>query len=72
MELHHITGSGNAQTGGKDGHATGDDGAVPDLLPVPVVGALVHQRAVHRALVFRPLLLDVDQGPLAAAEPEVL
>ena len=45
----------------------------PRALPLAcVVGAPVEQIALHRAQVFLPLLLQVDQRPLAAAEGKVL
>lgn len=55
------------------------DGQPPDGQPVPaalpeflVVDALVHEMAVHGAVIFGPLILNVDQRPLVAAEGEVL
>ena len=43
--------------------------ALPELL---VVNTLVHEMAVYRAEILRPLVFYVDQRPLAAAEGEVL
>ena len=37
-----------------------------------VVRALVHELPLHRTHVFRPLLLDMNQRPLPAAEREML
>ena len=36
------------------------------------MGALMKQMSLNGAQIFRPLPLDVDQRPLAAAEGEVL
>ena len=50
-----------------------DGQAVPPTLPeLLVVNALMHEMAVHRAEILRPLVFYVDQRPLAAAEGEVL
>lgn len=37
-----------------------------------IMRSFMHQCAVHRAVVIRPLLLNVDKRPLSAAEFEVL
>ena len=36
------------------------------------MGVFEQEPAVHRAVVFGPLILDVDQRPLPAAEGKVL
>jgi len=36
------------------------------------VGVFVHQRAINRAKILCPLLLDMDQRPTPSAEMKVL
>ena len=72
MVFQHVALAGNAQRWRSDADAAGDVQIAAALLKARVVGIAVHQRAVHGAEIFRPLLLDVNQRPLAAAEFEVL
>ena len=68
----HITLAGDTQFRGIDADAPLNLHISPAFRKRPVVGVFMHQRAVHRAVVFRPLVLDVNQRPLAAAEGKVL
>ncbi len=57
---------------GDDPKAADDQNVAAALGLLFVVGTPVKQVALHGAEIFRPLPLQVDQGPLAAAEGEVL
>ena len=72
MIFQHIAFAGHTQRGGKYTDAPGDEQVAPALPEVSVVGILMHQRPVHRAEILRPLLLNMDQRPLPAAEFEML
>lgn len=72
VELHHITFPGDAQRGRDNGQPPEDQEIAPALPRLLIVGAAVEQIALHRAKIVLPLLFDVDQRPLAAAEGEVL
>ena len=72
MVLQHVALAGHAQRRGKYADAAGDVQIAATLLKPRVVGIAVHQSAVHRAEILRPLLLNVNQRPLAATEAEVL
>ena len=72
MELQHIAGTGHTQRPGKNTHITGDEEVSPALEKPAVVGVFVEDRSVSGAEIFRPLILNVDERPLAAAELEVL
>ena len=72
MVFQHIALAGHLQRGGKDADAPGDEQVAPALPEVSVVGILMHQCPVHRAGILCPLLLNMDQCPLPAAEFEVL
>ena len=72
MELQHIAGAGHTQRLGKNTHITGDEEVSPALEKPTVVGVFVEDRPVGGAGIFRPLILNMDERPLAAAELEVL
>ena len=72
MKFQHIAGAGDAQSPGEDPHITGDEQVSPALGQVPIVGVGVKDSAVRGAEVLRPLVLDMDQRPLPAAEFEML
>lgn len=57
---------------GKNAHIPGDEEVSPALGKSTVVGVFVKDRSVGGAEIFRPLVLDIDKRPLAAAELEVL
>ena len=71
-EFQHITGAGHTQCPGKNAHIPGDEEVSPALGKSTVVGVFVKDRSVGGAEIFRPLVLDIDKRPLAAAELEVL
>ena len=68
----HVALTGYPQRGGKDADAPGDDAAPTALSEVPVMGVLMHQRPVYGVVVFRPLVLQVNQGPPPPAKLKVL
>ena len=72
MELHHITLTGYPQRPGEDGQPPNDQGVSSPLPGAHIVGVLVEELAVDGAPVLLPLVFDVDEGPLSAAEGEVL
>ena len=72
MVFQHITLTGYAQGGGEDADPTGNQPISPALLEAGVVGVFVEDRSVGGAEIFRPLILNMDERPLAAAELEVL
>lgn len=53
-------------------HSTGDEQAAPAFGLGGVMAAGVLQPPLGSAQIFAPLLLQVNQGPLAAAEGEML
>ena len=71
-EFQHIAGAGHTQCPGKNAHIPGDEEVSPALGKSTVVGVFVKDRSVGGAEIFRPLVLDIDKRPLAAAELEVL
>ena len=72
VEFQHIAGAGHTQCPGKNAHIPGDEEVSPALGKSTVVGVFVKDRSVGGAEIFRPLVLDIDKRPLAAAELEVL
>ena len=72
MKLHHIALAAQAQPLRIHGQATDGEHIAPPFPQAVLMGAAVQQSALHRAQVFRPLVLQVDEGPLAAAEGKVL
>ena len=57
---------------GKNAHIPGDEEVSPALGKSTVVGVFVKDRSIGGAEIFRPLILNMDERPLAAAELEVL
>ena len=72
MELHHIAFSGKAQGVGPHWQVPQNEGIASPLPLAGIVCPGVKQRAFHRAQIFPPLLFNVDQRPLPAAESKVL
>ena len=72
VKLHHIALAGQAQGRGEHGQAAEDQGVPPALPERCVVSPAVEHAALHGAQILLPLLLQVDQRPLAAAEGKVL
>ena len=71
-ELHHIAVAGQPQPVADDPQIPHGD-EIPALFPQRIImAALMQQASLGGAQVFRPLLLHISQGPLAAAETEVL
>ena len=72
MELHHVAFPRDPQRMGDHGEAAKDQQIAPALAKRLVVGAAVHQAALHRAQILLPLILHVNQRPLPPAEGKVL
>lgn len=72
MVFQYVALSGYTQLRGIDADATRNKAVAPPLLKVRVVGVFVEDRAVNGAVVFHPLMLDVDQRPLPPAKPKML
>ncbi len=72
MKFQNVTGTGNAQGRGEDPHIPGDEQVPPAFTEITVVGVFVENGPVGGAKILRPLVFNVDEGPLAAAELEVL
>ena len=68
----HVALPGNPQLGGVDADAPGNHGVPPALPELRIMGILVQDGPVYGAVILRPLVLNVNQGPLAAAEFEML
>ena len=72
MQLHYIALPGQTQGIGDDGQ-TAEEQQIASALPEGgVVGPLMEQVSLHGTQVFLPLLLQMDQRPLPAAERKVL
>ena len=72
MVFQYVALSGYTQLRRIDADATRNKAVAPPLLKARVVGVFVEDRAVNGAVVFRLLVLDVDQRPLPPAEPKML
>ena len=72
MKFQHITGAGNTQYPGKYPHIPGNDEISPAFGKIAVMGVFVENRPVGGAEILRPLVLNVNEGPLPAAELEML
>lgn len=72
MKLQYIAGAGHTQRPGKNTHITGDEEISPAFGKCAVVRVFMQDRAVRRAVILRPLVLDVNERPLAAAELKML
>lgn len=72
MVFQHITLPGYPQFPGVDAHPTGDKPVTPAFLKLGVVGILVQDAAINGAVILRPLILNVNQRPLTAAEGKML
>ena len=72
MKLYDVARAGEIQFTAEHAHAAhGQQTGTLAGLPF-IVAAFVEQFPLDRAQVVRPLLLDVDERPLPAAEGEVL
>ena len=72
MKFHHIADTGDTQRGRLDGKASEDEQISPPFSLGLIVGTVVEQLPLHRAQVFPPQLLDVDQRPLPPTKGEML
>ena len=72
MVFQYVALSGYTQLRGIDADATRNKAVAPPLLKVCVVGVFMEDGTVNGAVVFRPLVLDVDQRPLPPAKPKML
>ena len=71
-ELDHVAGAGDAERSGEDAQIAQREQIPAAFAEGGVVRAGVHRLPVRGAEIFRPLVLDMDQRPLPAAELEVL
>ena len=71
VKLHHIAFAGYAERGRIYPHGPHDE-QVAAAFRAAVVRLFVQDGTVRRAVVFRPLVLHMDERPLTAAECEVL
>jgi len=71
VEFDDVALAGEAVEEGADGHTAGDADVVAGFVGA-VVGAFVHEVALDREFVFRPDLLQVDEGALTGAKQHVL
>ena len=71
MKLDHITDAMYGQSGGANGEAAGDADAGAGFVRA-VMGAIVHGAAFGGEAIFRPDLVNVDQGALPGAEEQML
>ncbi|MPM64278.1 hypothetical protein SDC9_111164 [bioreactor metagenome] len=72
IKFHHIASTGDSQRSGKDPHPPNDQQIAPAFGGLRIVGALMKQVSVHRAQIFLPQSLQMDQRPLPPAEGKVL
>ena len=72
VKLHDVTLAAEAERQRVNMQAARDDRVAAAFAKLLVMGALVQKRALRGAQVLRPLLLDMDQRPLPAAEFEML
>lgn len=71
-KLHHVAGPADPQPVGGDAHTADDQQIAPPLPGRGVVGLPVEGFPLHRPDVLRPLIFNMDQRPLAAAEAKML
>ena len=71
-ELHHVALPRKPQRERLNAKAADDEQIAPRLTQLLVVRALMQKISLHRAQIFRPLLLDVNECPLPPAEPKML
>ena len=72
VEFDRIAFTGETEPCGGNCHRPCDDAAAAFLTDGIVMHTFVHEIAVHRADIFLPLLLDVDERPLPPAEGKML
>ena len=68
----HVALTGHPQLRRIYADPTGDEPVAPAFLKTGVVGVFVEKGAVNGAEILRPLVLDMDESPLAAAKGKVL
>ena len=71
VKFHHIAFTGHAEHRRMDAHGTNNQ-QVAAAFCAAAVRFLVQNRAVHRAVILRPLMLHMDERPLPTAECEML
>ena len=71
-EFKNITRTGNAERRGKHAHIPRDQQIAAAFRKAAVVSVAMQDRAVCGTEVFRPLVFNMDQRPLTAAETEML
>ena len=72
VEFHYIAFSGEPQCPRYHRETPEDQNIAPPLPQLLIMGPAVEECTLHGAQILLPLLLDVDEGPLAAAEGKVL
>ena len=72
VKFQHVARAGNAERTRENTHIARDDEISSAFRKRAVVGIFVKDRSVSGAEIFRPLVLNVNERPLAAAELEVL
>ena len=55
-----------------DAHPSGNHPISPALPELRIMGILVQDRTIYGAVILRPLMLNVNQGPSTPAKPEML
>lgn len=71
-EIQHVARAGNAERARENAHIARDEEISPAFGKCAVVRVFMQDRAVRRAVILRPLVLDVNERPLAAAELKML
>ena len=72
MKLHRVTGAGDTQSRGKDAQTSGNQPIGALLREKLNVNLLVQEFSLCGPQIVRPGLLDMNEGPLPAAEGEML
>ena len=68
----HVARARHTERAGENAHIPRDEKVSPAFGERAVVRVFVQDRAIRRAVVFRPLVFDVDERPLPATELQVL
>ena len=72
MKFQHVARAGNAERARENAHIARDEEISPVFGKCAVVRVFMQDRAVRRAVILRPLVFDMDERPLPAAELKVL